>query len=190
MENRAEYYSSAAKFALLVWKGPEYDYERGWPWTSETFDWVEPTSYALLGLKKSRFSLQPKCARATELAEEFLLKLVCNDGGWNFGDRNPYGKSNPADIQTSSLALLALKDKAENPKVKKSIGWLQQINKKSAMQLSWTALALSTHGKKCRDISQQLLSLQSSDGAFSKNLLTHAIATLAIQSDIQNESIF
>ena len=186
MENRAEYYSSAAKFALVVWKGPEYDYERGWPWTQETFDWVEPTSYALLAINNAEFLSRARVKKAAELAEGFLLKLVCKDGGWNFGDRNPYGHSNPPDLQTSALALLALRERCNDAKVKQSIKWVLEGKKDkwTVSQNAWSVLSL----KACAVSDDALAHLQSlldeaqnSDGSFAQNILTQAISILALE---------
>lgn len=185
MENRAEYYSSAAKFALVLWKGPEYDYERGWPWTQETFDWVEPTAYALLGIKNAELLSRDKVRKAAELAEGFLLKLVCKDGGWNFGDRNPYGHSNPPDVQTSALALLALRDRNNHAKVKQSIQWLLEgkQDKWSVSANAWSLLSLSACGVSddlVGHLPQYLAQAQNEDGSFAQNILTHAVSILAL----------
>lgn len=188
MENRAEYYSSAAKFALVLWKGPEYDYERGWPWTKETFDWVEPTAYALLGIKNGELLSSDKVKKASQLAEGFLLKLVCKDGGWNFGDRNPYGQSNPPDVQTSALALLALRDRNNYAKVKQSIKWLLEgkQDKWSVNANAWSLLSLSACGVPADLLShlrEYLLQAQNEDGSFAQNILTHAVSTLALDPE-------
>ncbi len=188
MENRAEYYSSAAKFALVVWKGPEYDYERGWPWTQETFDWVEPTSYALLAIKNDEFLSRARVKKAAELAEGFLLKLVCKDGGWNFGDRNPYGHSNPPDLQTSALALLALRARIDDAKVKQSIKWVLEGKKDkwTVSQNAWSILSLRACGVKDEAIEHLhsfLTEAQERDGKFAQNILTQAVSILALDQE-------
>lgn len=188
MENRADYYSAAAKFALAIWKGPEYDYERGWPWTQETFDWVEPTAYALLALKNSDSLASDKVKRAVQLAEGFLLKLVCKDGGWNFGDRNPYGHSNPPDVQTSALALLALRDRNNEPKIKQSIKWLLEAKKDkwTVSVNSWSLLSLSACGATddaLAKLRSYLGEAQNNNGSFAQNIMTQAISILALDSN-------
>lgn len=184
MENRTERYSSAARFALLLWKGPEHDYERGWPWTQNTFDWIEPTSYALLALKYSSIAGTPKVQRTMELAQNYILKLTCAIGGWNFGDRNPYGKENPPDIQSTALVLLALKPRRKDAKVAKSLKWmLEEVSKmESSAQLAWTAFALSSYSENSSDLMKGLLQEQDDNGSFSSNLLTHSIACLSLKT--------
>lgn len=184
LENRVEYYSSAAKFALLLWKGPEHDYVRGWPWTQETFDWVEPTSYVLLSLRYSNNSNRTGVNKAIDLGEKYLLNLVCSNGGWNFGDRNPYGSENPPDVQSSAMALLALKTRKNDSKVRQSIKWMLEKKKKteSVLQDSWLALALCTYEENCDELLAKLQAVQDKNGSFSRNLLTHAIACLSLQA--------
>lgn len=181
MDNRSEYYSSAAKFALLIWKGPQHDYERGWPWTKDTFDWVEPTSYVLLGFNRSKSASKQKIATAMELAAQYLLGLSCKDGGWNFGDRNPLGQKNRPDFQSSALTLLALKSKRSDAKVEKSLKWIKETKAESVCEKAWAALALASYGEKPETIVEELIKAQNSDGSFSTNVLTHAVACLAIE---------
>ena len=184
LDNRAEYYSSAAKFALLLWKGPEHDYARGWPWTQNTFDWVEPTSYVLLSLRYSVNSNRAAVNKAVDFAENFLLKLVCVNGGWNFGDRNPYGSGNPPDVQSTAMALLALKTRRQENKVRQSIKWMleKMAKTESVSQSAWIALTLCAYQENCDELLTQLKGTQNSDGSFSTNLLTHAIACLSLQA--------
>ena len=184
MENRCEHYSSAAKFALLVWKGPSYDYERGWSWTQNTFDWVEPTAYALLSLRQANIAGQPGVAKAIEFGEEFLLKLVCKEGGWNLGDRSPLLTTNPPEIQATAMALLSLKKRKKEVKIQKSLKWLtgEKTDLQSASKISWAALALCSYGEDSKDLLNRLRQMQNKDGSFSQNVLTQAVACLAFEA--------
>lgn len=183
LDNRSEYYSSAAKFALLIWKGPEHDYERGWPWTQETFDWVEPTSYALLSLKLSQNADTVRISRIRSLAESYLLNLVCSSGGWNFGDRNPYSRETPADTQSTALALLALKDRGSHAKVKESLRFIENRATKadSLNELAWCSLVLATYASKIDSLVTKLEDSIDENGRLSDNLMTQAIACLSFQ---------
>lgn len=184
LDNRADHYSSEAKFALLLWKGPEHDYPRGWPWTQDTFDWVEPTCYAIMSLKKLEYSNQISLGRAIALAEEYLLGLALSGGGWNFGDRTPFGPSPPADVQTSSLVLLALKSQSESDKIKLTRNWLRQkaLASESKSEIAWAALALASLGENTDELLLLLCKDQQESGSISKNLLTHAVSTLALEA--------
>lgn len=183
LDNRTEYYSTAAKFALLLWKGPEHDYERGWPWTQNTFDWVEPTSYVLMAFRNSKRMKVASTSKAMRLGEDYLLSLVCRDGGWNFGDRNPYGAQNPPDVQSTALALLALRNRKNEIKFEKSLAWLKtkMQDPQSTTQKAWGALALSSYAQPCDDLINGLASDQKSDGSFSNNMLTNAVACIALK---------
>ncbi len=183
MDNRSERFSSAAKFVLLLWKGPEHDYERGWPWTKDTLDWVEPTSYVLLALRNSKISSDAQVVQAMTFAERYLLRVACPNGAWNCGDKIPIGTGYPPDVQTTSLALLSMIEHRNDPRVKKSLDWItQRMNSTgSVAEKSWSALALSAYDMNCQEIILNLSKYQEENGSFSKNVLTHTIASLCLE---------
>jgi hypothetical protein len=185
MDCRAEHYTTSAKFALLVWKGPAYDYERGWPWTQDTFDWVEPTAYVLLSLRSAETAACKRVSEAVRFGEEFLVYLVCEDGGWNFGDRpSSLMAPNPPDVQSTVLALLALRSRAKEAKISKSLKWLlaRKGQMQSISELAWTALALGYYGEGNKDLLLKLKGAQNQNGSLSSNILTQAIACLSFES--------
>ncbi len=195
LENRAERFSNAARFALLLWKGPEHDYKRGWPWTLDTFDWVEPTAYALLSLKYRATAPDLKLKNAIEMARGYLLDIACPDGGWNFGDRNPLNSNyNKADLMSTSIVLLALHGSLEGPVLRKAIDCLHanvsESEGQTAGRLAWSCLALITHGKECGKLLSKLQDFQDESGAFSTNLLSHSIALLSFEPANEPGSIF
>lgn len=182
MENRSEHIGGTARFALLLVRGPEYDYPRGWSWTEGTFDFVEPTAYALLGMRQD--AAPARIMQASKLAEEFLLDFVCKEGGWNLGDRGfLQTEPIPADIHSTCIALLSLLKRRNEAKVRKSISWLlrQKATLQSAAQISWAALALSAYGEDNSDLLSRLARIQSENGSFSANILTQAAACLAFE---------
>jgi hypothetical protein len=81
---------------------------RGWPWTIDTFGWVEPTSWALLALRRFR-------PAATEIDDAIavLADRECRDGGWNYGNPEAFGVPLPPFAQTTAIALLALQGSPE-----------------------------------------------------------------------------
>lgn len=180
IENRCEHYTPTARFALLLWKGPEYDYERGWPWNPDTFDWVEPTSYALMAMREPEYSSE-KSARIALLAEKYLLSVSCPKGGWNCGDRNPLGVVIPADMQFSALALLALKTRENEEAVKRSLRFLQERKMESRAEYAWAALALKRYKMENSYLLEKLTAEQSEDGSLAQNVTTHAIACLSFE---------
>lgn len=179
IENRTQKYSPGARFALLLWKGPEYDYKRGWPWTPDTFDWVEPTAYTLVALRK--LDLEEKLQRIVAFAESFLLNVSCPTGGWNCGDRNPLGTVIPADVQFSTLALMALRSKEKEVAIKRSVDFLKNKKMESTAEYAWGALALKTYKEDNSNLLQEVIKLQDSAGKFTDNIITHSIACLAME---------
>jgi hypothetical protein len=75
----------------------------GWPWTRDSFGWVEPTSRALLALRLVRPS-------STRIAEgvDLLRDRRAVGGGWNYGNRVVLGQELPPFAHTTAVALLAL----------------------------------------------------------------------------------
>ncbi|MDX1578798.1 MAG: hypothetical protein R3266_09940, partial [Gemmatimonadota bacterium] len=100
----------------------------GWPWVEGTFSWVEPTSYALMALKRLRPELP---ARETESrieeAERLLFDRVCPGGGWNYGNSVVFGEALWPYPDTTALALLALADRRESPAVSEGIRTLDAM---------------------------------------------------------------
>lgn len=98
---------------LLSWEGVRVDPDpaipldprlRGWPWTEGAFSWVEPTSYALLALKRAGYGTHSRVAEG----ERLLLDRICGGGGWNYGNREVLGRSLEPMLDTTAWALLAL----------------------------------------------------------------------------------
>lgn len=76
---------------------------RGWAWTDDAFGWIEPTSWAVLALRKRRPS--------SPVIDDGLAVLVdreCEGGGWNYGNREAFGVQLPPFAQTTALSLMAL----------------------------------------------------------------------------------
>jgi len=117
---------------------------KGWPWITDTFSWVEPTSWCLLALKRA-VRLSPERATAAVRGriadgEALLVDRVCESGGWNFGNSNAFGTNLPAHVPTSAIGLLALQDKRDLPAVRRSLAFVEEHWKR---ELSGGALALS-----------------------------------------------
>ncbi|MGA9160519.1 MAG: hypothetical protein WB297_06595, partial [Actinomycetota bacterium] len=76
----------------------------GWGWSLGTAGWVEPTSRALLALRR----LRPQATGAIDDAAAFLSDRESVGGGWNFGNRVVYGQALPPFGQTTAAALIGL----------------------------------------------------------------------------------
>src|SRR6185369_14400776 len=82
----------------------------GWPWLTDTYSWVEPTSYAILGLEAVRDALPADdVARRIDVGRQMLRDRTCPDGGWNYGNSAVLGQGLWAYPDTTALALLALR---------------------------------------------------------------------------------
>jgi hypothetical protein len=82
----------------------------GWPWLTDTYSWVEPTSYAILGLEAVRDTLPgDDVARRIDVGRRMLRDRTCPDGGWNFGNSAVLGQGLWAYPDTTAIALLALR---------------------------------------------------------------------------------
>jgi hypothetical protein len=98
----------------------------GWSWTPDTASWVEPTSYALLVLR--RFA--PRGASTAfryrlQVAESMLFDRMCPEGGWNCGNPMVYGAPGEAQIGPTVWTLLALRQVPERAEIRKSLEWLE-----------------------------------------------------------------
>jgi hypothetical protein len=81
----------------------------GWPWLPGTTSWIEPTSHALVALKRSAPHVSDSAIRRrVTLAEGMILRRRCADGGWNYGSRAALGIDLPSYPETTALALLGL----------------------------------------------------------------------------------
>ena len=98
---------------------------QGWSWIPATFSWVEPTAWALLALKKFRqVAGAPVDPGRLSEAETLLLDRSCVLGGWNYGNSNMFGAELPPYVPTTSVALLALQDRADEAPVRRSRNFL------------------------------------------------------------------
>ncbi|MCG8469891.1 MAG: hypothetical protein MJB57_17070 [Gemmatimonadetes bacterium] len=121
----------------------------GWPWVAGTFSWVEPTSYALLALKRFRPRGMARSAARIEEAERLLLDRTCADGGWNYGNTRVFDEELWSYPDTTAIALLALGDRPEHPVVPRALAALEKgmLGNDSHLALGLAAAALATHGR-------------------------------------------
>jgi hypothetical protein len=84
---------------------------KGWSWTSGTFSWVEPTSYALIAIKKLKPHLQGTDAEERiHQGELMIYDRICEGGGWNHGNAKVLGVNLWPYPDMTALALIALQD--------------------------------------------------------------------------------
>ena len=122
---------------------------QGWPWIDNTFSWVEPTAWCVLALKKTaRLGAAAAGRERVAEAERLLIDRTCQNGGWNYGNSNVFGKNLWPYVPTTAVGLLAMQDKRGEQAVIRSIGYLQghQTTEVSGMALSLTTICLSVLG--------------------------------------------
>lgn len=156
--------------------------KRGWSWSPGTFHWVEPTSYAMMALKKARRINSKEIDTAIECATDLLLSNSCDGGGWNYGCPRTLGKPLLPYPVTTAQALLALQHVPEAPVVKSGIQYLSRaaFEDGTAFCLAWAALAMDGHKEDISKYVTSLVALQKPDGSFGRNLLSTAVATCAL----------
>jgi Prenyltransferase and squalene oxidase repeat len=119
---------------------------KGWPWKLETSSWVEPTSHALVALKKAAAKIPGKeLHERVRLGEEMLLNVRCVDGGWNYGNRTARGDELVSYPETTGIALMGLQGRPElGPALDLAGKMLRETA--SPMALAWLTIAMRVNG--------------------------------------------
>lgn len=131
----------------------------GWPWSRDAFSWVEPTSWALLALKKVRADLDPALARERILeGERLAYDRMCEGGGWNYGNSRVLGVEVPPYADTTALALIALQDRRGEAGNRVSLAALVKMlaDVDSGLTLALSILCLSIYGQDAGPVRQRL----------------------------------
>jgi len=157
----------------------------GWPWTSRTTGWVEPTALFIIALVRS--GIPPSQSRVRSGTRLILDRKVAS-GGWNFG--NPYIEPFPleATVMSTALALTAL-GAAGIPESRPAIGeGLRYLAHSLTGEVSTASLAWALHALKSYPsgaalapaVAKRLAGLQAADGSFRRNLFETALASLVL----------
>jgi hypothetical protein len=182
---RSAVYNEISQVLLMLYHGrPDFDYPRGWPFTANTYHWVEPTSYALLALKGSMPGLDKRSLEMIEMADDYLDLQACRDGGWNYGCVKVFGVNLEAQPLTTAQALLALQDKPDKATVVKALAYLNGgLESRPEMQTllsrAWSSLALDAMGHDVSQLTGKLAFALRSDGSYDDNLAASALASIA-----------
>jgi Prenyltransferase and squalene oxidase repeat len=134
---------------LLGNSPPDETEFEGWPWVPGAAAWVGPTSIGILALmKESHRRSSGAIADRVESGRRFLLRRMCQNGGWNHGSARPLGYEGEAYPETTGLALTALRG-VRSPKVEKAVavarGFLAEC--RSADAHNWLRLGLLAHNE-------------------------------------------
>jgi hypothetical protein len=123
---------------------------QAWSWVDGTFSWVEPTAWCVLVLKQ-RLALgpYPDALERVRVGEQVLNDRACRGGGWNYGNSNVFGQDLVPYVPTTALALLALRDRPNEPVVIRGLEQLQRdvLSERSAVALSLAIICLRVYGR-------------------------------------------
>ena len=142
--------------SLQYWLVPEENlvkldpFLKGWPWTSGSFSWVEPTAYSLIALKKIKRHLnQEQLTRRIREGELMIYDRMCVGGGWNYGNSNILGENLWPYPDITALALIALQDHPANPANQLSVKVLQRMlgENHSGLALGWSCICFALYGQ-------------------------------------------
>lgn len=162
---------------------------QAWSWARGTASWVEPTAYALLGLKSSGMRDHER----VKTGEAFLFDRVCYDGGWNYGNKEVLNVVIEPMPTNTCYALLALQDAdRKHETITKSVAYLETeiAEHQSSLLLALGALCLEIYGRPVDKLLAALLARQQDNGSWRENVHVTALAALALQSAATKKNIF
>lgn len=113
----------------------------GWSWVDATHSWVEPTGYALIGLREAGRADHERCRRGVEM----LLDRCLPSGGWNYGNTRVMSNMLRPFPATTGVALVGLAGEPMVPAIERSLDYLRATvsSLKAPVSLSWSLLALA-----------------------------------------------
>lgn len=131
----------------------------GWSWVPNSFSWVEPTSYALIAVKK----LRPRLAgtnvdeRIRE-ADAMIYDRMCSGGGWNYGNSKVLDYALWPYPDITAVALIAMQDHGREKANQESLQTLSKIVQQtdSGLALCWAAICLNVYGQDNSDFQKQI----------------------------------
>lgn len=131
--------------AMAVRLDPEL---KGWAWTSEASSFVEPTSYALLALKRLRSRMaEGAVGERIEEGERLIYDRMCQGGGWNYGNSTVLEAELWPYADVTALALVALADHPDHEANRRSLQALRTMlqHVSSGLSLAWATLCFSAY---------------------------------------------
>jgi len=113
---------------------------RGFPWTPDTFSWVEPTVYTMLLFEALGRGDDPRLAECRPL----IIDRAIPGGGWNYGNSVVFGTVLESDPFPTAIALLGLLDDPDRPVVDTGADYLRRMaaHMPSPVSLGWSRIAL------------------------------------------------
>lgn len=140
---------------------------RGWPWTTGTHSWVEPTALALLALRRSGHGAHPRADEGVRL----LLDRQLPRGGWNYGNTVVFGTELTSQPDATGAALAALAGAASPQAVERSLSLLERElpGIDTPVSLAWSIVGLGRWGRRPADAQERVsrcLSLEERYGGY------------------------
>jgi hypothetical protein len=135
-------------------------YLSGWSWTPGAFSWVEPTSYCLMALKKSKPLVSGTAVEVRiQQGEALLYDRMCEKGGWNYGNSKVFGEALWPYPDVTAVALIALQDRAGSEANRRSLLALQDTMRGAAfgINLGWGILCFKLYNEDVRKWEKILL---------------------------------
>lgn len=149
----------------------------GWAWQPGDAAWVFPTALALLALD----AMQTRHHARVQEGILYLLDRAIPAGGWNIGNPFMVTSNLPPVVETTALALLALRVlDIENETTRRAQTWLAQENfTPTAFEWAWRAWYWKTINAPLARARAALQTLQRADGSLDGNPFTTALACMA-----------
>ena len=122
----------------------------GWSWVPNSFSWVEPTSYALIAVKKLRARLAgTNVDERIRQADAMIYDRMCNGGGWNYGNSRVLDYALWPYPDITAVALIAMQDHAREQANQESLQVLSKIAREtdSGLALCWAAICLNVYAQ-------------------------------------------
>lgn len=123
----------------------------GWSWVPNSFSWVEPTSYALIALKKARpLVSESNVIERINRGEAVIYDRMCKEGGWNYGNSKVLDYALWPYPDITAVALIALQDHSGATANQTSLASLRKTAREtdSGLALSWGTICLDLYGQK------------------------------------------
>jgi len=151
---------------------------QGWPWTANTFSWVEPTALSLIALQAAGYGGHERAREATRL----LMDRQLTQGGWNYGNTIVFGQELRPMPENTGMALNALAGMVAEESIKVSLEYLefQAPSLNTPLSLGWCLMGLGAWGKRPENAKEQVLDslkLQQIYGSYSTTLLSLLIVS-------------
>jgi hypothetical protein len=154
----------------------------GWSWVPNSFSWVEPTSYALIALKKLRVRLVDTNAdERIRQADAMIYDRMCNGGGWNYGNSKVLDYALWPYPDITAVALIAMQDYARERANQESLQVLNKTTREtgSGLALCWAAICLNLYGQD-NSAFQKQIETRFESTAFLGETKTLALAVMAL----------